>query len=115
MATTPTGENPAGLEPFDYRHVAHLPEYRRMGEAIDEFVKALHREEIPFPQERLLAAVADAASALSFMDCCNECADYPATLPYAAERSGEGISASYRCKADHTWTCWWSFSAPDAI
>jgi hypothetical protein len=122
MTITVTTTNPAGVEAFNLRRLAPLPEYQACMIAMNELIHAMERAVVDITQVEWLEAVGHMAAAVPFCDNCSRCEDRGLdaaeriVAPYAVEFDDEQqnwIVAGYRCtRCGASWECGWSTEAP---
>jgi len=112
---------------FDHSDLAALPGYPALRQALGEI--ACHVADSALAG--FAAAVRDMVVTAPFADLCGTCNDQCARdhapgpdtgpcrcgdscyWPYAAARTDDWITGSYRCRQGHTWTCGYPISIAD--
>jgi hypothetical protein len=120
----PTTDNPIGVETYDHRNIAALPEYEQAARALDQLAHAINRADLADGgQQRWLQTIQQIATSLPYGDCCKahgECtcmgeADgvhYPYQVK--VEPDGRWLHAAYRCHhCGNNWATGWAVDLPD--
>ncbi|ACZ92022.1 hypothetical protein [Streptosporangium roseum] len=106
--------NPAQVTSFDHHRLADLPEYNRVGKALNDLLTAINRAEIEISQPEWLDAVRNLTAALPFADGCDECPPVSITVPARTEIDTDGwLTGYYKCtEHGRQWTSGWALDAP---
>lgn len=107
--TTRTTTYDTEVRSFSHAHLAAVPAYARLRQALSDFANEAPRTALG----AFLDALRDMAATAPFGDMCDTCGrdhpqEYDMYWPHAAERDGGWITGTYRCRRGHTWTCGYS-------
>ena len=103
-------DNPFGIEDFDHRAFASMPEYRHLAEAMEVFVHRAADDGAALAQPEWLDAVRHIAASLSFPSTCDAAHSGDRLVyPHAAHVGGDGVLMTYRCPAcGEAWSKLWA-------